>query len=51
VDGSVGIVFAPGGRLRTVLALTVGEDRRITAIDVIADPARLRRLKLSLLPD
>ena len=51
VDGSVGIVFAPGGRLHTVLVLTVAGDRRITAIDVIADPSRLRRLGLALLPD
>jgi RNA polymerase sigma factor (sigma-70 family) len=50
VDGSVGIVFAPGGRLQVVLALTSRDDR-ITGIDVIADPDRLRRLKLALLPD
>jgi RNA polymerase sigma factor (sigma-70 family) len=50
VDGAVGIVFAPAGHLRVVLALTVSEARRITAIDVIADPDRLQRLNLSLLP-
>jgi RNA polymerase sigma-70 factor (ECF subfamily) len=51
VDGSVGIVFAPAGRLRVVLALTVSPARRITAIEVIADPDRLRRLRLAVLPD
>jgi RNA polymerase sigma factor (sigma-70 family) len=51
VNGSVGIVFAPAGRLQVVLALTVSPGRRITAIDVIADPGRLRRLRLALLPD
>src|SRR6516164_5512557 len=51
VDGSVGIVFAPAGHLRVVLAFTVNEARRITAIDVIADPDRLRGLRLALLPD
>jgi RNA polymerase sigma factor (sigma-70 family) len=51
VDGAVGIVFAPGGRLQVVLALTVSAARRITAIDVIADPDRLRRLRLAVLPD
>ena len=51
VNGSVGIVFAPAGRLQIVLALTVSPGRRITAIDVIADPGRLRRLHLALLPD
>jgi RNA polymerase sigma-70 factor (ECF subfamily) len=51
VDGSVGIVFAPAGRLQVVLALTVSATQRITAIDVIADPDRLRRLRLAVLPD
>jgi RNA polymerase sigma factor (sigma-70 family) len=50
VDGAVGIVFAPAGRLQVVLALT-SRDHRITGIDVIADPDRLGRLKLALLPD
>jgi RNA polymerase sigma factor (sigma-70 family) len=51
VDGSVGIVWAPAGRLQVALALTVSPERRITAIDVIADPGRLRRLRLAVLPD
>jgi RNA polymerase sigma factor (sigma-70 family) len=51
VDGSVGIVFAPAGRLQVVLALTVSAAARITAIEVIADPDRLRRLRLAVLPD
>jgi RNA polymerase sigma factor (sigma-70 family) len=51
VDGSVGIVFAPAGHLRVVLAFTVSQARRITAIDVIADPDRLGRLHLAVLPD
>jgi RNA polymerase sigma-70 factor (ECF subfamily) len=51
IDGSVGIVFAPAGRLQLVLALTVSPARRVTAIDVIADPDRLRRLRLAVLPD
>jgi Sigma-70, region 4 len=51
VDGSVGIVFAPGGRLQVVLTFQVSADRRITAIEVIGDPARLRQLRLAALPD
>jgi len=47
----VGIVFAPAGRLQVVLALTVSAARQITAIEVIADPDRLRRLRLAVLPD
>jgi RNA polymerase sigma factor (sigma-70 family) len=51
VNGAVGIVYAPGGRLQSVLAFTVGTAGQITAIDVIANPARLRRLRLAVLPD
>jgi hypothetical protein len=36
--------------LRIVLALAVSPARRITAIDVIADPGRLRRQRLAVLP-
>jgi hypothetical protein len=50
VDGNVGIVWAPAGHLRVVLAFAVSTAARITAIDVIADPARLRRLTFALLP-
>jgi len=50
VNGEVGVVYAPAGRLRVVLAFTVGPGGRITAIDVIADPGRLRRLRLAVLP-
>jgi len=39
------------GRLQVVLALTVSAARRITAIDVIADPDRLRRVQVAVLPD
>jgi RNA polymerase sigma-70 factor (ECF subfamily) len=51
VDGAVGILFAPAGRLQVALAITVSDARRITAIDVIGDPDRLRRLRLAVLPD
>ena len=51
VDDAVGIVFAPAGRLQVVLVLTVSAAHRITAIEVIANPDRLRRLRLAVLPD
>ena len=51
VDGAVGIVYAPGGQLQVVLAFTVSAEQRITAIDIIADPDRLRGLQLAVLPD
>ena len=48
VDGAVGAVVAPRGRLRLVLKVTV-EDGRITSYEAIADPVRLRRLALAVL--
>jgi RNA polymerase sigma factor (sigma-70 family) len=51
IGDAVGIVFAPAGRLQVVLDLTVSKAGRITAIDVIADPGRLRQLRLAVLPD
>lgn len=47
----MGIVYAPAGHLQIVLVLTVGEGGQIAAIDVIADPGRLGRLHLAVLPD
>ena len=46
VDGGVGVVQAPGGKLARVLDLTI-EDGRITRIDIVADPARLERIEVS----
>jgi RNA polymerase sigma factor (sigma-70 family) len=51
VDGSIAIMYAPAGRLQIVLTLGVNADRKITGIDVIGDPDRLRALRVSLLPD
>jgi RNA polymerase sigma-70 factor (ECF subfamily) len=48
VDGAVGVVVAPHGRLLLVLAITI-EDDRIAGYDVIADPARLHKLDLAVL--
>jgi hypothetical protein len=50
VNGRVGVVVAPYGRLLSVLDLEVGEGK-ITAITAISDPARLRRLHLAILDD
>jgi RNA polymerase sigma-70 factor (ECF subfamily) len=48
LDGALGVVVAPQGRLLLVLNLTFAGDR-ITAIDVVADPGRLGALDLSAL--
>jgi RNA polymerase sigma-70 factor (ECF subfamily) len=47
VNGSVGILVAPGGRLRLVIRCSV-KNRRIIKMQVIADPARLRKLNLAV---
>ncbi|MFB8275780.1 sigma-70 family RNA polymerase sigma factor [Nocardia colli] len=49
VDGAVGIVVAPRGKLLLALAVTVRDDR-VAGYEVIADPARLRDLDLAVLP-
>jgi RNA polymerase sigma factor (sigma-70 family) len=50
VNGTVGVVAVPRGRLLVVLGLTYTSER-ISAIDVIADPERLRDLELAALSD
>jgi RNA polymerase sigma factor (sigma-70 family) len=47
----IGLIVAPGGRLRLVIEVTVGADGRITELNVIADPARLRDTGVSVLSD
>jgi RNA polymerase sigma factor (sigma-70 family) len=50
VNGTVGIVVAPRGRLLLVLGLTI-EGGKISEIDVIREPARLGELDLAMLSD
>jgi len=48
VDGSVGIVFAPDGKLSRVLRFTIANGKIFHA-DIIGEPARLRELELAVL--
>jgi len=48
VDGNVGVVVAPRGRLLMVIGFGIRRGK-IVGIDAIADPARLRRLDLTVL--
>src|SRR6266516_3511885 len=48
VNGAVGLVVARHGRLFLVLGLTIRHGK-IVGIDAVADPARLRQLRLSVL--
>jgi RNA polymerase sigma-70 factor (ECF subfamily) len=50
IDGAVGLVWAPGGEPRVVFGLTFARGK-IVAIELVADPARLRLLDVSVLPD
>src|SRR5438552_919381 len=50
MNGSVGLVWAPRGRLLRALSLTITRGK-IAQVDVIADPARLRELDLAILND
>jgi RNA polymerase sigma factor (sigma-70 family) len=45
VNGSPGLIAAPDGQPISVMGVTI-QDGRITEIDVLADPERLRRLDL-----
>ncbi|MGV9317824.1 sigma-70 family RNA polymerase sigma factor [Streptomyces sp. NPDC003660] len=51
LDGSVGLVMAPHGRLTLVLAFTFAADGRITGIEVVADAERLAVLEIAPLED
>jgi RNA polymerase sigma-70 factor, ECF subfamily len=48
VNGAVGVVEAPRGRLFRVLSFTFA-DGKIVRVDVIGDPARLQQLELAVL--
>ena len=48
VDGAVGVVVAPNGRLMLALRVTIASDK-IAGIEVIADPDRLGRLEFAVL--
>ena len=47
VDGAIGVVVAPGGRLSRALTLKIANGK-ITEIEVIGDPARLGELDVSI---
>jgi RNA polymerase sigma-70 factor (ECF subfamily) len=50
VNGAAGVVVAPAGRPRAVAGFTVAGGR-IVEIDLLADPARLRAVDLTVLDD
>jgi RNA polymerase sigma-70 factor (ECF subfamily) len=50
IDGAIGVVVAPNGRLMLAIHVTI-TNGRIAAMDVVADPGRLGALELSVLDD
>ena len=50
VNGEVGLVWTPGGRVFRVLRFSFA-DGKIATVDVIADPARLREFDLAMLDE
>lgn len=48
VDGSVGLIFAPRAKLARALIFTFANDK-VTRIEAIGDPARLRELEIGAL--
>src|SRR5215468_2159708 len=47
VDGAVGIILAPRGKLSRVLRFTIA-DRKIREVEIIVNPERLRKLDLAV---
>jgi RNA polymerase sigma-70 factor (ECF subfamily) len=50
IDGVAGAVWAMGGQPRVVFRFTI-TDGRITGIEMLADPARLRGMDLQILDE
>jgi RNA polymerase sigma-70 factor (ECF subfamily) len=48
IDGAVGIIVAPRGKLAQALIFTF-EDDKVTRLEAIGDPARLRALEVAVL--
>jgi RNA polymerase sigma-70 factor (ECF subfamily) len=48
INGSIGLILAPAGKLSRVLTFTF-TDAKIARVDVVGDPSRLRDLDISVL--
>jgi RNA polymerase sigma-70 factor (ECF subfamily) len=48
IDGSVGLILAPGGKLSKAMIFSF-TNAKVTRLDVIGDPARLRELDIAVL--
>ncbi|MGV4981623.1 sigma-70 family RNA polymerase sigma factor [Streptomyces sp. NRAIS4] len=50
INGRVGLLVAPGGRLRLAVCFSI-ENGLVKEYELVAEPARLRRLRIRLLPE
>ena len=50
VNGGVGLIFAPGGRLTRALSFKISGDK-IVEVEVIGDPDRLKQLNLGVIDE
>jgi hypothetical protein len=50
IDGTIGLILAPGGHLQRALRFTF-ESGQISQVDIVGDPDHLRELELGLLDD
>jgi len=48
IDGSVGVILAPGGKLTKAMTFTFANGK-VTRVEVIGDPARLHQLDIAVL--
>jgi len=48
IDGSIGLIFAPRGKLVRALMFTF-DNAKVTRVEAIGDPARLRELEIAVL--
>jgi len=48
INGSVGLILVPRGKLSRALTFTF-ENAKVTRVEVIGDPARLRELDIAVL--
>ena len=48
INGSVGVILAPGGKLSRALTFTF-TNAKVTQVEVIGDPVRLRELDIAVL--
>jgi hypothetical protein len=48
INGSVGVILAPRGKLVLALTFTFANDK-VTRVEVVGDPARLRELDIAVL--